>query len=211
MTIDRSDEHRAVPPVPENVQFLLVRHGQTALNAAGQLRGRLDPTLDEVGTAEVELLAAALTSYRPQLIVSSPVRRAIQTASAISLATGAGLLIDGDLVDRDYGQWAGHPKDDVTAQWGSIDQAPGVETLASLTHRAVGMLHKEFPAYPVVLVTHDVVLQAMLAHIDPAVATAPQDLASWDVVTRDDSGHLLLNGADLRANQGRSDMPELNT
>ena len=199
MTTNRLDGHVAVPPVPENVQFLLVRHGQTALNAAGQLRGRLDPTLDEVGLAEVDRLAHALTAYRPALIVCSPVRRAAQTAAAIARATGAGILMDGDLVDRDYGQWAGHTREEVVARWGSLDQAPGVETRASLTHRAVGMLHKEFRAYPVVMVTHEVVLQAMLEHLDPTLTAARQDLAAWDVVTRQGSGRLLLESADLRA------------
>jgi len=199
MTTNRPEGHVAVPPVPENVQFLLVRHGQTALNAAGQLRGRLDPTLDEVGLAEVERLADALTMYRPELIVCSPVRRAAQTAAAIARATGAGILMDGDLVDRDYGQWAGHTREEVVARWGSLDQAPGVETRASLTHRAVGMLHKEFRAYPVVMVTHEVVLQAMLEHLDPTLTAARQDLAAWDVVTRQGSGQLVLESADLRA------------
>jgi probable phosphoglycerate mutase len=209
MTTDRFERQSWVPPVPENVQFLLVRHGQTALNAAGQLRGRLDPTLDEVGQAEVELLATALTAYGPKLIVSSPVRRAAQTAAAIARATGAGILIDGDLVDRDYGHWAGHSKEEVVAKWGTVDQAPGVETRASLTHRAVGMLHKEFRAYPVVFVTHEVVLQAMLEHLDPTMTAAPQDLAAWDVVTRDESGHLHLDGADFRATQSSQEAPLL--
>jgi len=205
MTTNRDELHPSVLPVPENVKFLLVRHGQTALNAAGQLRGRLDPTLDEVGKVEVELLADALTSYGPKLIVTSPVRRAAQTAAAIARATGAGLLIDGELVDRDYGQWAGHTREEVIATWGSLDQAPGVETRASLTHRAVGMLHKEFAAYPVVLVTHEVVLQAMLEHLDPTSTAARQDLAAWDVVTGDESGNLFLSGADFRAVQAPSD------
>jgi broad specificity phosphatase PhoE len=199
VTTSAFDPHSSVPSVPENVRFLLVRHGQTALNAAGQLRGRLDPPLDEVGQADVELLADALRAYNPKLIVTSPVRRAAQTAAAIARATGAGILIDGDLVDRDYGHWAGHTKEEVVARWGSVDQAPGVETRASLVHRAVGMLHKEFPAHPVVLVTHEVVLQAMLEHLDPTMGTARQDLAAWDVVTVDASGNLRLAGADLRA------------
>ncbi len=199
MTTNRRDGQVAVPPVPENVQFLLVRHGQTALNAAGQLRGRLDPALDEVGLEEVERLADALTVYRPELIVCSPVRRAAQTAAAIARATGAGILMDGDLVDRDYGQWAGHAREEVVARWGSLDQAPGVETRASLTHRAVGMLRKEFRAYPVVLVTHEVVLQTMLEHLDPTLTAARQDLAAWDVVTRQGSGQLVLESADLHA------------
>ena len=199
MTTNRLERNPLVPPVPENVRFLLVRHGQTALNAAGQLRGRLDPTLDEVGLVEVERLAEALTEYGPKLIVCSPVRSAAQTAAAISRTTGAGILIDGDLVDRDYGQWAGHTREEVIAKWGSLDKAPGVETRASLRHRAVGMLHKDFRAHPVVLVTHEVVLQAMLEHLDPSLTEVRQDLAAWDVVTRDESGQLVLASADLRA------------
>jgi broad specificity phosphatase PhoE len=112
---------------------------------------------------------------------------------------------DGDLVDRDYGPWAGHTKEEVVAKWGSLDQAPGVETQKSLTHRAIGMLHKEFRAYPVVLVTHEVVLQAMLEHLDPTMTSAPQDLAAWDVVTRDETGRLHLDGADFRATQSASE------
>lgn len=188
-----------LPSAETYVQFLLVRHGQTALNAAGQLRGRLDPTLDETGTASVGLLADALTSYRPGLVVSSPMRRAMQTASAICEATGAGLVVDGDLADRDYGRWAGHTTAEVTAVWGSVDRAPGVETQASLSHRAAGMLHKTFAAYPVVLVTHDAVLQAMLRHLDPTLVEIRQDLACWNVVMGDGEGHLVLTGMNLNA------------
>jgi probable phosphoglycerate mutase len=190
---------RSAHRIPQNVQLLLVRHGQTALNAAGQLRGRLDPTLDDVGLAEVERLADALTAYGPRLIVTSPVRRAAQTAAAIARATGAGILIDGDLVDRDYGKWSGHTREEVVALWGSVDDAPGIETRASLTRRAVGILHKDFGVYPVVLVTHEVVLQAMIEHLDPTLTAARQDLAAWDVVTRDKLGRLVLDGFDLQA------------
>jgi broad specificity phosphatase PhoE len=61
------------------------------------------------------------------------------------------------------------------------------------------MLHKEFGAYPVVLVTHEVVLQAMLERLDRSLAELRQDLAAWDVVTKDGSGQLVLESADLRA------------
>ncbi|MGN6126328.1 MAG: histidine phosphatase family protein, partial [Humibacter sp.] len=41
--------------------LFLIRHGQTALNAEGRLRGLANPPLDEVGRAEAEATAVALT------------------------------------------------------------------------------------------------------------------------------------------------------
>ena len=65
-------------------QLLLVRHGQTPLNADGRLRGHLDPDLDAVGLAEVTALARALAPMRLVRILSSPLRRAMATAEAIA-------------------------------------------------------------------------------------------------------------------------------
>jgi broad specificity phosphatase PhoE len=47
------------------------RHGQTALNAQGRLRGLSDPPLDEVGTAEVTRLAEVLASKHPTAVICS--------------------------------------------------------------------------------------------------------------------------------------------
>lgn len=51
---------------------LLVRHGRTALNVAGQLRGHLDPPLDATGQAEARDLAADLAGRGPVRILTSP-------------------------------------------------------------------------------------------------------------------------------------------
>jgi broad specificity phosphatase PhoE len=50
----------------------LARHGRTALNAEGWLRGLRDPPLDEVGIAEACRLADALAVQSPVAVVSSP-------------------------------------------------------------------------------------------------------------------------------------------
>ena len=51
----------------------LARHGRTALNAEGRLRGLSDPPLDEVGVAESARLAEVLASKKPTGVSSSPV------------------------------------------------------------------------------------------------------------------------------------------
>ncbi len=187
------------PARAEHASLLLVRHGRTTLNAAGQLRGRLDPALDEVGLTQVQDLAEALRAYGPRLVVSSPLRRALQTAEAIAEASRVGLVIDGDLVDREYGRWAGHSPDELEQQWGSVDSAPGVETWPWLSHRAVRALEGDYPSEPVVLVTHEAVLQAMLEHLEPEHPRPRQDPACWNVVVRDETGHLRLTAANRRA------------
>ena len=66
----------------------LVRHGRTALDADGRLRGHLDPPLDEVGRAEVEDLAIVLASLRPSRIVTSPLLRAVPSPPSRHRAGG---------------------------------------------------------------------------------------------------------------------------
>lgn len=53
----------------------LVRHAQTALNAAGRLRGLADPPLDDVGEAEAERLAAVLATTGVAVVISSRLER----------------------------------------------------------------------------------------------------------------------------------------
>lgn len=209
--IDREDCLRMIPgdspqgvnsAAGETVSLILVRHGRTALNAAGLLRGRLDPELDSIGVEQVQAVAMALKAYRPGLVVSSPLRRTVQTAEAIAAASGVGLVIEGDLIDRDYGPWAGHHPDEAREQFGSVERAPGVESWAWLSQRAVRALERSYPVAPVVLVTHEVVLQAMLEHLDPAHPRPRQDPACWNVVSLDAAGRLRVSAVNLHAPTG---------
>ena len=83
--------------------LILVRHGCTALNAGGRLRGRLDPPLDDVGRAQALRLGETLASMGPTSIVSSPLRRAVETAEPIASHAGLTVRLDARLLDRDYG------------------------------------------------------------------------------------------------------------
>jgi hypothetical protein len=59
----------------------LARHGRTALNAAGALRGQIDVPLDSVGQRQVSRLGVALAGKKPRLVISSPLLRAVTTGS----------------------------------------------------------------------------------------------------------------------------------
>jgi probable phosphoglycerate mutase len=147
----------------------LVRHGQTPLNAAGVLRGLLDPSLDETGREQARRLGAALGPALPSAVVASPLHRARQTAQPVADRAGREVTTDQRLIDRDYGQWAGHSRESVEAQCGSVDDAPGVEPMPEVRDRAVRGLTdiaRRGRGGTVVAVSHDVVNRELLAAFD---------------------------------------------
>jgi broad specificity phosphatase PhoE len=79
----------------------LARHGHTALNESGVLRGLLDPELDETGRRQASLLGQVLGPRHPSLVAASPLRRARETAQPT--ADRAGLIVTTDrcFIDRD--------------------------------------------------------------------------------------------------------------
>ena len=118
-------------------RIFLVRHGRTSLNAAGVLRGRLDPALDDIGVVEAKAVADAVGPADLAVLVASPLQRAVDTAAQIGARAGLGVEIDERLIDRDYGSWAGRPKSELIALWGSLDAAPEVEPSADVLARAM--------------------------------------------------------------------------
>lgn len=161
----------------------LARHGRTALNAEGRLRGWSDPPLDDVGIAEATRLADVLKGKHPAAVISSPLQRAVATAQAIGTAAGAPVTVDARLKDRDYGPMTGLRRDDVEHQYGSVDSAPGVEPLTALAdraHRAFVELVADFGPGPIVLVSHDAFNRALLAQLDPSLDRIGQRTACWN-------------------------------
>jgi len=113
----------------------VVRHGQTAANAAGQLLGRADVPLTDIGRRQAEALGAAL---RPvDRVISSPLQRARDTAAAF----GIPVEIDDRWTELDYGIYDERPLGEVpTEMWqkwrGDAEYAPPEgESLASVGRR----------------------------------------------------------------------------
>lgn len=166
----------------------LVRHARTALNADGRLRGHLDPPLDDVGRSEARELAVVLASLHPVRVVTSPLRRAVDTAKAIAGRASVRVVVDERLIDRDYGPWAGQREDAVVAEWGLLDGAPGVERAESVVRRALAALDAQSTdGGPVVMVSHEAVNRALLRSLDPDLGSRgriSQRTACWNVLLR---------------------------
>ncbi len=165
-------------------RVFLVRHGRTTLNADGRLRGHLNPPLDSVGMLEADALAGQLAQFRLVRILASPLNRTMQTAWAIAERAQLSVVAAPDLVDRDYGEWAGEREADIIRRWGAIDLAPGVEALASVAARALAVLNDQLPhleSGDVVLVSHDAVNRALLQAVAPELGEhLHQRTACWN-------------------------------
>ncbi len=147
--------------------LLVVRHGRTDANAAGLLLGRrLDPGLDDVGRAQAAALGRALAGA--QRVISSPLRRARETAAAL----GRPVEIDERWIEIDYGSSDGTPLADVDdATWrawrADLDfRLGGGESLAEVALRvreAADELRDDARERDVVVVTHVSPVKAVTA------------------------------------------------
>jgi probable phosphoglycerate mutase len=89
-------------------RLLLVRHGQTEFSVHRRYSGRGDPALTEAGRRQAAAVAKRLgTRDDVAVIVTSPLSRAKDTATAIGETTGAPVTEWPDLIETDFGQWEG--------------------------------------------------------------------------------------------------------
>jgi len=165
--------------------LLLVRHGQSEWNAAGLMQGQTAHVpLTELGHAQAagaaaELTALAADGVRPGALISSDLRRAVQTAEHCAAALGLPVQQIPALREQGYGVLEGRPSRELwdVVDWTDVDwSAEGGESLAQLHARVAGFLAAlaaDPPADVVVLVTHGDTIRAALA---VAAGLGPADL-----------------------------------
>ncbi|MDT5163225.1 MAG: hypothetical protein QOC88_119 [Mycobacterium sp.] len=84
------------------MQLLLVRHALPLRSEPGPaLQGRADPDLSDEGRAQVERLPDALSRFPITRVVSSPQRRAVQTAEPVAAVRGLDIEIDDRFAEYD--------------------------------------------------------------------------------------------------------------
>ena len=156
-----------------SLTVLLIRHGETALNAEARFRGRCDVELNDRGRRQAEALARGLPrSFPIGHIYSSPLKRCLETARPLATALGLAVVAEPRLIDLDYGEWQGRLIAEVAAQfpqdyaaWLAGDLSfrfPGGELLGAPAERLRSFIDDAIERHQgevVATVTHNVLCQ----------------------------------------------------
>ena len=155
---------------------LLMRHGETAWNREGRVMGRQPVDLDEAGRQQVELAVPLARVLAPDLIVSSPLPRAVQSAEIISRGVGAiEIITDHRLEEVRYGDWEGkvyhqliQEESYVNYRKAPLESAtPGGETIRQVQERGVAAVDAAVTVHRgkrVLFVSHGDIIRTVLCH-----------------------------------------------
>ena len=155
-----------------------VRHGEVAAVHRPTFYGGAEAELSEAGLAASLGLARELAAWRPQRVVTSPLRRAWVLAEALAGHCGLDLHVDPAFVELDRGAWTHRHHRDVEAESpGAIARykadpeggnGPGGERESEICARvwgAVDALVAAAPGQRVVVVTHGHVIRVVMRRL----------------------------------------------
>jgi broad specificity phosphatase PhoE len=155
---------------------ILMRHGETEWNKQGRVMGRNPVELTEHGRAQVAATARFAESIKPDLIVTSPLVRARQSAEIFAAALGGiEILEEPAIAEVLYGRWEGlhyHELIDdphyITYRKSPIQHpTPGGETIPEVQARGVAAVMRMIEAHPgerIVFVSHGDIVRTVLCH-----------------------------------------------
>ena len=107
-----------LPPQTARTRLLLVRHGVTEYSVAKRFAGRSDLELTEAGREQARRAAGRIAELGPvDVLLSSPLRRARQTAEHLADRLGLPVLVEDGMVETDFGDWDGYTYAEVGQKW----------------------------------------------------------------------------------------------
>jgi probable phosphoglycerate mutase len=175
-------------PSSADTHFIAIRHGETGWNRESRFQGHLNSALNDEGLAQAHALGERLAGERFDLLLSSDLGRALQTASAIALRTGHEIVIESRLRERRMGIFQGLTPTEVQARYpqeyarfSSHDPdyvIPEGESARQLFERSVCCfteLARRHAGLTLATVTHGGVLAMLYRHAVAMPLEAPRD------------------------------------
>ena len=157
------------------MDLILVRHGETETNRLGKIQGVSEAPLNGRGLEQAAAAARALDGEKPFTLYVSPLRRAVQTAEAITRRTGIDAVSEDGLIEMDVGDFEGLTGRQLRERFPEVMRSwdedafgtfmPGGESLADVKERAWGTVMKLAEIHAgetVVAVTHNFTIQMVL-------------------------------------------------
>ncbi len=181
---------------PVQSRWYIIRHGETDWNKDHRFQGRTDSPLNDAGIEQAKQAAEKLKGKRIDLVITSPLSRAKQTAEIIAKECGAKLVIENDIRERDFGEWEGLKHDEIKEKY-SVEsynrrldpsfEIPGGESWEKIITRVWNAFQKHHADYRhknVVIVGHGGVarsLQHKIKNIPVMSSRIPANAEIWEI------------------------------
>ena len=146
------------------MKICLVRHGETDWNKLGRLQGSSDIPLNDTGIMQATLAAQALKNGGYEIVITSPLTRAKQTAQIIADLSGLSLIEMDAFKERCFGDAEGLLKEE-REQLYPDNKFPNLESYEDLAARLRKGLTEvtRLPYENVLIVAHGAAINCILA------------------------------------------------
>lgn len=132
------------------VELVVIRHGQSVADIENRFEGQADYPLTKLGKSQAKLLAEWVQcQYTPDVIFSSTLKRAKETAEIIQSVNIVDIIFDNDLVERSNGIIAGMLKEEANIKfpvpangWKRHESVQDAETEIEVRARAEKFISK---------------------------------------------------------------------
>ncbi|GAB3045344.1 phosphatase PhoE [Parafrigoribacterium mesophilum] len=150
----------------------LVRHGETDWNLQRRIQGSTDIPLNETGRLQARRTGSLLARRSWDAIISSPLVRAVETATIIAdeLDLGAPEIVDA-IVERAYGEAEGLDDRELARRFPGNTPVAGRESRQDVSARvmpALAAIAENRPGQHLILTTHGGVIRTVLETVAPA-------------------------------------------
>ena len=158
--------------------YYIARHGQTEWNILGQTQGHGNSPLTELGLAQAEELAEGMDRFPLDMIFTSDLGRAVQTADAVGKRRKIEVQPTHALREMGFGEWEGKTIPEITEKYADIykvwrnephlSEIPGGETLQTIQDRLksfIDELNEKYDGKHILLVSHSVTVRVLLLTI----------------------------------------------
>ena len=150
-----------------NTHLGLLRHGQTDWNINFLLQGVTDIPMNQTGIEQVKLAAQAIRAEDWDVVLTSPLSRARQTAEIIANQHGYTEIIEQELlIERSFGEAEGLSHEQWRAKYSNLDVIPGGESRTQLAERSRLLLEtisQELGGKRVLAISHGALIRALIA------------------------------------------------
>jgi phosphoserine phosphatase len=148
-------------------RLILIRHGETEWNVEGRYQGQADPPLNSKGRRQARSLASKLSGAGLQRLISSPLKRAAETAQILAEILELPVFMDDRLMEIHQGDWQTLLRTEIEGQYPELFRRwesepwqvtpPNGENLSEVQVRVDAFLDEILQRYPdscIGIVTH---------------------------------------------------------